>query len=77
MIRFRFKELLADKSFKENRRVTIEEVARETGVHRTTLSKISNKNGYSTTTEVLDSLCEYFGCEISEIAEHIKKDAQT
>lgn len=77
MIRFRFKELLADKSFKENRRVTIEEVARETGIHRTTLSKISNKNGYSATTEVLDLLCEYFGCEISDIAEHIKKDDQT
>ncbi|MGB0467637.1 MAG: helix-turn-helix domain-containing protein [Pontibacterium sp.] len=57
---------MADKSFKENRRVTIEEVARETGIHRTTLPKIANKNGYSTTTEVLDALCEYFGCKIGE-----------
>lgn len=69
MIRFRLKELIADKSFKEGRRITIEEVANATSVHRTTLSKIANKVGYSTTTDVLDALCEFFNCEVGEIAE--------
>lgn len=72
MFRFRLKELIADKAFKENRRVTIEEVSQKTGIHRTTLSKIANTVGYSTTTEVLDALCNYFDCEIGELAEHIK-----
>ncbi len=39
MFRFRLKELIADKAFRENRRITIEEVSKQTGVHRTTLSK--------------------------------------
>lgn len=72
MFRFRLKELIADKAFKEGRRITIEEVAKATGVHRTTLSKIANTIGYSTTTEILDALCNYFDCEIGDLAEHIK-----
>ena len=72
MFRFRLKELIADKSFKEGQRVTIEAVAKATGVHRTTLSKIANTIGYSTTTEILDALCNYFDCEIGDLAEHIK-----
>lgn len=74
MIRFRFKEVLANKSFEDKRRVTIEEVAKATGIHRTTLSKIANKVGYSTTTDVLDLLCSYFDCEIGELVEHVKNE---
>lgn len=69
MIRFRLKELIADKEFKEGRRITLEEVSRETGIHRTTLSKIANQKGYVTNTDVLDRLCCYFDVQIGEIAE--------
>ena len=75
MIRFRLKELLADKSFREGRRITLEAVSQETGIHRTTLSKISNQKGYNTTTDVLDKLCEYFGVDVGDIAEYIQGDA--
>ena len=71
MIRFRLKELIADKSFEDNRRITLEEISRATGIHRTTLSKISNQKGYNTTTEVLDKLCTYFGVEVGEIAKYV------
>ncbi|SFB87336.1 putative transcriptional regulator [Marinospirillum celere] len=71
MIRFRLKELMADKGFKEKRRITYDEVAEATGIHRTTLSKIANQYGYSTTTDVLDKLCTYFECELGELAEHL------
>jgi len=74
MIRFRLKELIAEKEFQEGRRVTLEEVSRETGVHRTTLSKIANQKGYTTNTDVLDKLCTFFGVEISSIAEHISDE---
>ena len=47
MIRFRLKELMADKAFKENRRITMDEISAATDVHRTTLSRIANKQGYS------------------------------
>ena len=52
----------------------MEEVSRETGVHRTTLSKIANQKGYTTNTDVLDKLCTFFGVEISSIAEHISDE---
>ncbi|MEQ3702107.1 helix-turn-helix transcriptional regulator [Thalassolituus sp.] len=71
MIRFRLKELIAEKEFQEDRRITLEEVSRETGIHRTTLSKIANQKGYVTNTDVLDRLCFYFGVPVGGIAEHL------
>ena len=73
MIRFRLKELIADKEFQEGKRVTMEEIAKATGIHRTTLSKIANNKGYNATTEILDKLCEYFAVELSKVAEYIEK----
>jgi len=71
MIRFRLKELIAEKGFQENRRVTLDEVSKETGIHRTTLSKIANQRGYNTTTEILDKLCIYFGVELQAVAQYV------
>lgn len=72
MIRFRLKELLAEKGFQERRVVTISEVAEATGINRMTLSKIANHPGYSTVTDNLDRLCNYFMCPLSSLAEHIQ-----
>ncbi len=74
MIRYRLKELIANKGFQEGRRVTLEEVAKETGVHRTTLSKIANQKGYKTNTEVLDKLCKFFNVEIGQVAEYLEDE---
>ncbi len=71
MIRFRLKELIADKGFRERRVVTISEVATATEINRMTLSKIANHPGYSTVTDNLDRLCDYFGCTLAQLAEHI------
>ena len=68
MIRFRLKELIADKEFKEGRRITFDELAKSTGIHRTTLSKVANQKGYNTTTDVLDKLCIYFGVSLDKVA---------
>jgi putative transcriptional regulator len=65
-------ELIADKGFQEERRVTIDEVAKETGIHRTTLFKIANQKGYKTDTEVLDKLCAFFGVEVGDVAQYIE-----
>lgn len=71
MIRFRLKELLAEKGFQENRRVTLDEVSQATSIHRTTLSKIANQRGYNTGTENIDRLCEYFDCKVDDIIEYV------
>ena len=71
MLRFRLKELLAEKEFREGRVITMVEVANATGIHRMTLSKIANHRGYNPTADVLDRLCTYFGCRIEQLVEHL------
>lgn len=71
MLRFKTKELLAKKSFDEGRRITWDEVAKECGVSRPTLSKIANTKGYVTVTSNIDSLCAYFNCTVSDLLEYI------
>lgn len=71
MIRFRLQELLADKQFKEGRRVTLTELSASTGINRVTLSRMVNQRGYSTVTDNLDKLCAYFGCRIEALAEYV------
>lgn len=71
MIRLRLTELLADKSFRDGRRVEWREVAEATGIHRTTLSKMANLRGYNATCANLDLLCVYFRCPLSDLAEHV------
>lgn len=72
MIRFRFKELLAEKEFQEGRSIPITKVARVTGINRGTLSKIANEKGYSTVTSNIDQLCEYFKCEVGDLMVYVK-----
>ncbi|MBD2860161.1 helix-turn-helix transcriptional regulator [Spongiibacter sp. KMU-158] len=73
MLRILFKQHLDDKSFRERRRITLQEVADETGLSRPTLSRISNQPGYSTTTDVLDALCEYFDCEPGDLIKRVSE----
>ncbi len=71
MLRFRLKELIAEKEFRENRVVTLVEIAKATSIHRMTLSKLANHRGYNPSADVLDRLCSYFRCRIEQLVEHI------
>ena len=74
MIRFRIQDLLAEKHFKEGRRITLLELSQATGINRVTLSKMVNQRGYSTVTDNLDKLCHYFDCKIDQLAEYVSDD---
>lgn len=71
MIRFHLKQLIADAEFEQARRITLDEIAKETGIHRTTLSKIANQRGYNTTTKNIGLLCKYFACEVAQLVEYL------
>ena len=71
MIRFRLKELIAERAFQERRVIPLTEVAASTDINRMTLSKIANHPGYSTVTDNIDRLCSYFGCRVEQLLEHI------
>jgi putative transcriptional regulator len=71
MIRFKFQEQLIAKGFQEGRRVTLDEVASATGIHRTTLSRLGNPLGANITSDNLDRLCHFFGCELHDLAVYV------
>jgi putative transcriptional regulator len=71
VLRFRLKELIADKEFREGRRITVLEISERTGIARNTLSKMLNQPGASVRSEYLDRLCSYFDCRIDELVEHV------
>jgi DNA-binding Xre family transcriptional regulator len=71
MLRFRLKELIAEREFKEDRILTMMEIAEATGIHRMTLSKLANHKGYNPSADILDRLCTYFGCRIEQLVEHL------
>ena len=71
MLRFKVSERIADKEFKERRRITVLEISEATGINRMTLSKLMNKHGANVQTDNLDRLCAFFGCRIEDLVEHI------
>jgi len=70
LIRVLLKQMLDDKSFAEKRRITLNEVSKETGISRATLTRISNVPGYNTNTDTIDALCKYFECNPSKLLEY-------
>lgn len=71
MIRYRLRELMADYQFRTGSRLTFDELAKETGIHRTTLSKIANTRSYNTTTDNIDKLCQFFKCQVGDLMQHV------
>lgn len=71
MIRVMFKQQLDEKSFKEKRRITLQDVSEATGISRATLSRIANTPGYNTSTDHLDLLCEFLGCELHDLVKRV------
>lgn len=59
-------KLLIDKGMNKT------DLAENIGISRSTLAKMG-KNEY-VAMEVLDRICNYFNCEITDIVEHIKID---
>ena len=70
-IKFKLKERIADKEFRERRVVQLKEIAQATGVHRVTLSKLANNKEYNVGVDTIEKLCAYFQCGIGEIVEYV------
>ena len=75
MIRFYLKERMLDMEFRNKKRMTLDEVARNTGVSKNTLNRIANSRGdYNTTTDTLDRLCKYFDCSLKDLADYVEDE---
>jgi len=67
VVKYRLKQLLAEKEFNENRIVSLNELSTELGVARSTLSRIANNRGYGTQVEIIEKLCRYFNCSPNDL----------
>lgn len=75
MIIFKIDELVVKKEKEDGCRISLQDVANETGINRTVLSKMKNqRETYSTTTNTINLLCEYFDCEIGDVIEFKKEE---
>ncbi|MCB1451725.1 MAG: helix-turn-helix transcriptional regulator [Nitratireductor sp.] len=54
-------------AFRERRVVTLAEIAKATGIHRATLSKMANNPGANIGSDVIDKLCQYFKCQPGDL----------
>ena len=64
MIRNKFSVILGEKLLR------ISKVAQETGISRTTLTNLYFRRAQGVTFEVLDKLCNYLDCEVSDLFEY-------
>jgi putative transcriptional regulator len=71
MIYIQIKEVMKAKMQAWGRKITLNELAEETGISRMTLSRMINNEGHSTVTSHLDKLCSFFECELHELIRYV------
>jgi len=69
MIKCHLSRLLGEKKLK------IADVARDTGINRGTITRLYQETAVRVDFEVLEKLCRYLGCDISELLELPSQDA--
>jgi putative transcriptional regulator len=62
----KLKILLAEKEFREGRKLTYRTVSKETGISTTTLTKYINQGG-GIDPNTLEKLCEYLNCQPGDL----------
>ena len=67
----RFGVLLAEKRVKERRKISLAEIASETGVPRQTLYAWENNTVTRFDSHVMDALCKYFDCKIGDLFQYV------
>ena len=59
--------LVAEKSQRDGKRVTLRSVARDTGVSTYTIYALANNDLNEYPREVLEKLCSYFDCNLGDL----------
>lgn len=71
MIYIQIKEAMKARKQACGRKITLNEIAKATGISRMTLSRIINNQTHSTVTSHLDRLCAFFECEINDLVKYV------
>jgi len=55
---------------KTGQKTTYSEIAKATGLSKATLEALGSRNDYNTTLATIDSLCDFFGCDLKDLLEY-------
>jgi DNA-binding Xre family transcriptional regulator len=72
-LRSRLRVLMAEKSVREKRRITLVTVADETQLSRPTIIKLARDEIPQIKGEVIAKVCVYFGCTVGDLL-YVEKD---
>ncbi len=67
MIQCRLRELMAAKSRRERHRITYDDIRAQTGMSKTTLTRLANDRVDGVSFSVMDRLCAYLECEPGDL----------
>ena len=67
MIQCRLRELMATKGRRERRRITYRDIGAETGLDKTTLSRLANDRADRVALSTIARLCAYFECQPGDL----------
>ena len=73
----RFAILLAEKRVKERHNISLQEVAKETGISRQALYKWENNKVNRFDVPVIDALCQYSGIEPGALFQYVPDETPT
>lgn len=59
------------------RKMKVVDVARETGLHRNTITLLYNETATRIDIESMDRLCSLFGCKVGELFEYFPEGDRT
>jgi len=68
MIRCNLSRIMGEKKLK------IADIARDTRVHRNTLTSLYKETAQRVELDVIDALCEYLDCTVCELFERVERD---
>jgi putative transcriptional regulator len=73
MIQCRLREMMAERSRDEPRRITYDVILANTGISKSTLSRMSSDKEGRIGVEVMNRLCQYFDCQPGDLFVYVKE----
>ena len=67
MVIYRLKNLMLEKSVKDNMKITYKDIYEQTGISRNTLTRMASSKGYKVNVDTIEKLCHYFNCTPNDL----------
>lgn len=77
MVIYHLKDLMLKKSVATGEKITYAKIAEEVDISRITLSRMASSKGHSVSMDIVEKLCDYFGCEINNLISFVPESPKT